>query len=141
MVAPPTPSASAPPPATAQHDKAGPIWTWTSAILLVLNLAGLILLWPMFVFITPRFAAVYADIAAELPGLTRSMLWLSNTGWLIALFVGLLGVLLVLAQGLSRRKRIATWLNVAVGVLMGAFLLVWVIGLALPMFSLIQSTR
>ena len=134
-----TPPPLPPPPPPTPSGGGGPIWTWTSAVLLFLNVAGLLLLWPLFVLMTPKFVEVIKDFDAELPWLTRQVVRLCDHSWVVGVFcLGLCGVL-VAAQVLSRRKRVATWLNVAVGVLMGVFLALWMVALMTAMPALARS--
>ncbi len=131
---------NAQPPKPPPADPVQPVWSIGSFVLLLLNVAGLALLWVVFIFATRKFEEIYNDFEVSLPWLTRVVVELAHRPLLVAAGCLALCVPLTIAQVVKGHKKLAVVMNLIVGLGVGVFLVIYLIALFLPLPILVRST-
>lgn len=114
-------------------------WRFTSLGFLLLNLAGLVLLWPFVYFVNRYLQEFFQEhLDGALPAFVQTMLWIP--GWLLAAGVVIASLVLIVVQLTGEHKR-STWLNVVVGILVLIFLVVWMIAIGIGMVEVFNEAQ
>ena len=108
-----------------------------SIFILVIDLVGLALLGLLAQHIIPDFLKIFEEFETELPVLTQWLVSVPPT-WYVGTFAGI-GVLLVLKEIVIRNAVVKSTLNLVAGLALLAFAAVAVVGLFLPLISLVEA--
>jgi len=108
-----------------------------SILLTVLNVAGLVIIGPVIAFMNGQFVPVFKDMGVQLPLLTQ---WVLDIPWLWYSVVGLVvAIALIVAEYVMKNKKLTSGINIAVGVLVLIWLLIYCAAMILPMLSIVNS--
>lgn len=131
------PYAGPPPPVQPRRDARNRGWSVISLLLLVVDLTVLVGLLVMVYFQIPRFAEVFEGMGAELPAVTRGVLWLAATP--LPAVAALLLAAGVIVKEVFFPPKVSAVINAGLLIAAGAGVLLITLAVFLPMYHMTEQ--